>query len=177
MTTAFIGRFQPFHKGHKHVIDRYRDEKELLIVIADEESRTEENPLSFEERKDVLSRCSDLEIFTQVNHPGEDRKWTEEIIEKTGAEAVISQNERTIEAIENHSDLEIIRQEMKQSDLYSGTEVRRRIRSGEEWRYLVPDCAEKRIAELEEVIKKTGIQYEFEPGWKKENAYHDTADK
>lgn len=175
MKTAFIGRFQPFHKGHYQVIEQFGVE-EIVVVIADGESRKKENPLKAQERFEIIQECIDSETVIQQNHPGNDELWTSELLEKTGAERVVTGNSRTRNAIEENSDIEVIEQEMFQPDLYSGTEIRRRIRSGEEWRYLVPKCAEEKISEHTEIIKKTGIQYDFNPGWKKQNAYHGTSE-
>ncbi|MFB6242367.1 MAG: adenylyltransferase/cytidyltransferase family protein [Candidatus Nanosalina sp.] len=183
MKAAFIGRFQPFHLGHRHVIEKYREEfEELYIVIGSAgESRTEENPLTAEERRKVIRACyPDLEIHEIEDEEKDEegnRKWIGKIEDETDADAIISRNDLVREIVESFSDLDLVEQDLHDPDVYSGTEIRRRIRSGEEWRYLVPDCAEERISKLEERIRESGIQYEFEPGWKKENAYHGTAEK
>jgi len=176
MRTAFIGRFQPFHKGHLHAVEQF-EEDNIIIVIADGETRTEENPLEAEERREIIQECMDSETVVQQNHPGDDEKWARELLGKTDAERVVTGNERTRDAIQNNTEVKVVEQEMLQPDLYSGTEIRRRIRSGEEWRYLVPDCAEEKTSQYLEVIKETGIQYDFKPGWKKQNAYHGTAEE
>jgi len=175
MRAAFVGRFQPFHRGHMHAIEQFKDDHEIVIVIGDENSREEDNPLNFEERRETIKQCTDAEILTLENHES-DEVWTQKLIEKTESDAVISRNEWTLEAVKEYSNLEILKQDFKNRELFSGTEIRRRIRSGEEWRYLVPDCAEETISELEETIKKSGKDYEFEPGWKRENAFHGTAE-
>jgi nicotinamide-nucleotide adenylyltransferase len=175
MRIAFVGRFQPFHLGHKHVLEQFK-EHDIVIVIGNGESRTQENPLSFEEREEIIDSCVENDIVTLENFES-DEEWVEKLVEKTGAEAVVSRNEWTIEAVQKSSDLEVLEQEFEKKDLYSGTEIRRRIRSGEEWSYLVPECARDKISEYSEIFKKTGPQYEFDPGWKKENAYHGTADE
>ena len=128
MKAAFIGRFQPFHLGHLHAIEQFEDDHDIVIVIADESSRTEDNPLTFDERKAIIENCINLEVVTLENHES-DEVWANNLVDKTGAEAVISRNEWTIEAIKDNSDLEILEQEFKNKDMYSGTEVRRRIRS------------------------------------------------
>jgi len=58
MPAIFIGRFQPFHKGHLKAIKWILERKnEILIVIRSiQEFSMEENPFSFNERKEMLER-------------------------------------------------------------------------------------------------------------------------
>ncbi|PSH00951.1 MAG: hypothetical protein BRC30_00835, partial [Nanohaloarchaea archaeon SW_7_46_7] len=74
-------------------------------------------------------------------------------------------------------DLELVEQEHYRREIYSSTEIRRRVRSGGEWRYLLPECCEKDFREHLKKIRESGIQYDFEPGWKKKNSSHDTFEK
>lgn len=179
---AFLGRFQPLHQGHHQVIEAYKqsyDDLEIVIGSADE-SRTEENPLTPGEREEVIRECfPDIELLHLEDEGKDDkgnRRWAEKLEERIDADIVLTRNELVKELLESHTDLQVEEQDMYDKDLYSGTEVRRRIRSGEEWRYLVPDCAKDRLEELADIIKETGQKYEFEPGWKRENAYHGTAE-
>lgn len=183
MKAAFLGRFQPLHQGHKQVIEKYSDEyDELEVVIGSaQESRTEKNPLTAGEREIIIRECFPDPTIRKLEDEDRDdegnRRWAEKLEEKIEAEIVLTQNDLVKELVEKHTGLEAVEQDLHDKDIYSGTEVRRRIRSGEEWRYLVPDCAKEKINELTEVIRKSGTQYDFEPGWKRENAYHSTAEK
>jgi nicotinamide-nucleotide adenylyltransferase len=175
MRTAFIGRFQPFHRGHKGVVEQYSEEDLVLVIGSSGESRTNENPLTAEERKEVIHECvPEIEVF-EVEDRENDREWLREILEKTGAEKIVSGNERVLNIAEGEVKAE--KPDMHEPEIYSGSEVRRRINSGGEWSYLIPECAKEKLKEFEERIRESGTQYEFEPGWKKENAYHGTADK
>lgn len=177
-----LGRFQPFHLGHREVVEKYRDRYELVIGIGSaNEEGSEKNPLSFEDRKSIIQACyPDIEIVGIDDYSRDsegDQKWLEDLKESASPEKVISQNSLVKKLVEEDPDLELIEQDMHDPSIYSGTEVRRRIKSGEEWRYLVAECAEAAIAERVDKIKESGIQYEFEPGWKKKNSYHDTYEK
>ncbi|MFB6144900.1 MAG: adenylyltransferase/cytidyltransferase family protein [Candidatus Nanohaloarchaea archaeon] len=183
MTSAgFLGRFQPLHRGHAHVIDEYREEFDefRLIVGSADKKRTEKNPLSFEERKNLIHDCyPDIEVIaledTEKDEDG-NREWAGNL-EELDLDVIITQNELVKSILAEHTDMEVIEQEFHDKDIYSGTEVRRRIKSKEEWRYLTPDCAKERIEEFLETIRDSGIEYDFEPGWEPKNAYHGTADK
>ncbi|MFO7793818.1 MAG: hypothetical protein R6V35_02470, partial [Candidatus Nanohaloarchaea archaeon] len=152
---------------------------EFYIVIgSSEESRTDNNPLTFEERKNLIHACHpELEILgledTEKTSEG-NIEWAEKL-EKLGLDRIISGNDLVIEIIDEHTDIEHEWPEMHDEEIYSGTEVRRRINSGEEWRYLVPKCSYEEIEDLIEKIKASGTQYNFEPGWKQENAFHGTS--
>lgn len=183
MKAAFLGRFQPLHQGHYQVIENLLDEYgEIEVVIGSaDESRTEKNPLTAEERENIIRGCfpeTDIKKLEDEEKDDEgNRRWAEKLGEKVDADVLLTQNDLVKKLIEKHTDLEVKKQDLYDKELYSGTEVRRRIRSGEEWRYLTPECAKDRIEDLAEEIKQSGQQYEFEPGWKRENAYHGTAEK
>lgn len=180
--TVFVGRFQPLHQGHKQVIEDHKDsEDDFAVVIGSaDKKREEKNPLSADEREEILKACfPDLEVI-HLEDEGQDeegnQKWIENLKE-LGAEKVISRNDLVKELVSGEEDLELLVQELYDPDIYSGTEVRRRIRSGEEWRYLVPNCSEDTLENFLEEIRDSGIEYDFKPGWKRENAYHDTFEK
>lgn len=178
MKAAYLGRFQPLHEGHKKVIEKYIDEFEefVLVIGSADQSRTDDNPLTAEEREEVIRECfPNIEILYKDDHES-DEQWSKDLEEKVDANVVISQNDLVKQLIEEHTSMEIEEQELYDPEIYSGTEVRRRIKSDEEWRYLVPKCAKEKIEQLVETIKKSGTQYEFEPGWKRKNAYNSTAE-
>ena len=55
-TLVFIGRFQPFHNGHKRVIDKALTlaEQVLVLVGSSNLGRSMRNPFTFEERRDLI---------------------------------------------------------------------------------------------------------------------------
>lgn len=54
---VFIGRFQPFHNGHKRVIARALElsEKVIVLVGSANSGRTVRNPFTFEERREMIA--------------------------------------------------------------------------------------------------------------------------
>ncbi len=85
-----IGRFQPFHNGHKHLIDfslKYA-EKVVVLVGGSNKARSVKNPWTFEERKAMIQDtyiqefndgniespfCVEIEPLPDV--PGNDDAW------------------------------------------------------------------------------------------------------
>ena len=162
---AFLGRFQPFHRGHLSVVEGLDDF--IIAVGSASKSRTEDNPLSFEERKRLIEACVDTEVVGLEDTgktPEGNREWGEKL-EGLGADVIVSGNDLVKRIVRDYTDLGLEEPEMLQQSIYSGTEIRRRIRSGEEWRYLVPDCAANLLEEDLSVIRESGPSHEFEPGW------------
>lgn len=63
---VFIGRFQPFHNGHKAVIDEaLKQAKQVVVVVGSSfAARNIRNPFTFEERKAMIEAC-----YVNENHP------------------------------------------------------------------------------------------------------------
>ena len=53
-----VGRFQPLHKGHVHIIESAleRAEKVLILIGSSQESGTYKNPLTYETREEMLKK-------------------------------------------------------------------------------------------------------------------------
>lgn len=61
---VFIGRFQPFHIGHQHILDTALAQSDRVIVIigSADSTRTPRNPFSFEERKNMIAHIYRREV-------------------------------------------------------------------------------------------------------------------
>jgi bifunctional NMN adenylyltransferase/nudix hydrolase len=70
---VFVGRFQPFHNGHKAVIDAaLKQAKEVVVVVGSSfQARNIRNPFTFEERKAMIEACfTDPKYFTYAGAQG-----------------------------------------------------------------------------------------------------------
>jgi nicotinamide-nucleotide adenylyltransferase len=159
---VFLGRFQPFHKGHHETVKEYKQQYEDFVVAIGSaaKSGTERNPLSFQQRKEILESCHpEIEI---VAIEDEDRgekgyqDWTERFVEKTDPDVVITRNDLVQRLVRQYSDAEIEEQELYNPDTCSGTKIRKKIREEKDWLYMVPDCDEEKIEEYKDVIAETG---------------------
>lgn len=80
----YIGRFQPLHIGHTHIISKMLDECEKVIIAigSAQESGTKRNPLSYAYRKGLIMdtyfwQLDDM-IFVPLKdreHPSDDASW------------------------------------------------------------------------------------------------------
>jgi bifunctional NMN adenylyltransferase/nudix hydrolase len=87
---VFIGRFQPFHNGHKAVIEAALEQaKEVVVVVGSSfAARNIRNPFTFQERKAMieatfpyhtLNGLGRLHIVPVSDYPYDDNKWVNAI--------------------------------------------------------------------------------------------------
>jgi bifunctional NMN adenylyltransferase/nudix hydrolase len=96
---VFIGRFQPFHNGHKAVIEAALEQaKEVVVVVGSSfAARNIRNPFTFEERKAMIEACfteakyfnyegaqgriktSRVKVVPVSDFPYDDNKWVNAI--------------------------------------------------------------------------------------------------
>ena len=77
---VFIGRFQPFHNGHKAVIEAALEQaKEVVVVVGSSfAARNIRNPFTFQERKAMIKAVfpSDrVKVVPVSDYPYDDNKW------------------------------------------------------------------------------------------------------
>jgi bifunctional NMN adenylyltransferase/nudix hydrolase len=81
---VFIGRFQPFHNGHKAVIDAALEHaKEVVVVVGSSfAARNIRNPFTFQERKAMIKAVfptDRVKVVPVSDYPYDDNKWVNAI--------------------------------------------------------------------------------------------------
>lgn len=130
--SLFIGRFQPLHIGHFIMLKKIADESKLVkIGIGSAQlSHTKENPLSAEERKEMLEivlgkqniRNAEIYFIPDIN---DDRQWVGHVQSIVGGfDVVYSGNEWVVRLFrEKGIAVEVI----TEIDPYEATKVRNAI--------------------------------------------------
>lgn len=88
--TVYIGRFNPFHNGHAHVLRRALETSKLVIVLVGSSgaARNTKNPLTFDERKAMIeqwhagidgSYLGELRILPIRDYPYNDALWIRQV--------------------------------------------------------------------------------------------------
>lgn len=72
-TGIFVGRFQPFHEGHKKCIKKILEKCDRCIVMMRETEATEKNPFDLEKRRGMIRAAFPDEkqiLITDFEDPG-----------------------------------------------------------------------------------------------------------
>ncbi len=142
MTRAlFIGRFQPFHKGHLHAAETAEAAYDLTVGVGSAEtSHTAHNPLTFDERERVLAACiGDVDVVP-VPDQDDNEAWLDFVAETFDFDVGISGNDLVQELFRSRG-WPVEEPHYLEPDRFSGTAIRERVRAREPWRDRVPDCA------------------------------------
>lgn len=91
---VYIGRFQPFHNAHAHVIARAAEIADRVIVLVGSayQSRTIKNPFTYDERAEIIGDWAyhklpdgKLNIKPLVDQPYNDPKWIQSVQKQVSA--------------------------------------------------------------------------------------------
>ena len=147
-----IGRYQPFHKGHLMAIQEITgDGFSVVIAVGSAQlSHTLDNPFTAGERHLMIAEALEAEdIHNYEIIPIIDINryaiWVSHVEALVPPIAVVFSNNPLTKRLFNEKGYEVRAQQLYERDRYSGTEVRRRIRAGEDWRVLLPEAVVKVI--------------------------------
>jgi len=158
MRAVFVGRFQPFHKGHLNAI-KYILKKQkggIFIVIGSIERFLErDNPFFFKERKEMVLRAlreSKIKNFKIFGLPDffDDKIWASKVLAVTGLKVtdtlVFSRDPWTTKSFEK------IGVRVKPQPFFfnklSATLVRKKICRQEKWEHLLPKSVSVYLKEI-----------------------------
>lgn len=148
----FIGRFQPFHKGHLGTIQKIVETGEVKLLVigigSSDDSHTAYNPFTASEREEMIRVSLDINIPFEIkyipDHPDND-VWTKSLLEKYfDGELVYSGNELVQQLLTAAGKEVRIPPPIKNP---SGTEIRQMMVEDKDWMGFVSE-------ETQKVIKK-----------------------
>jgi len=163
---VFIGRFQPFHKGHLNVVERILSEmEELIIVIGSSQiSHRITDPFTAGERilmiKTALkkagiemSRCWIIPVPDVNIH----KLWVSQIINYVPGFIRVYSNEPLTCRLFIEEGFEVDPAPFYEREIYSATEVRNRIFNGENWEELVPESVSQIIKDIDGIERMRAL--------------------
>ena len=159
-----IGRFQPLHNGHMEVLMKCASESERLIVGigSAQYSHHPSNPFTAGERYlmiDESLREAGIDNYSIV--PIEDLNrysvWVAHVESMCPPFGRVYTNNPMTRRLFEEAGYEVSNSPMYDRCRYSGTEIRRRILEGEEWRHLVPEATARVIDQIDGVGRIAAI--------------------
>lgn len=150
-----IGRFQPFHKGHLEVMRTIAKECDSVTIgIGSAQfSHTLDNPFTAGERHLMISRAlkeAGLDNYFLVPIVDVNRYavWVAHVVSLVPPFKAIYSNNPLTRRLFTEAGYEVRGAPLFNREAYSGTEIRRRMVAGEEWKHLVPKATVKVIEEI-----------------------------
>lgn len=154
---VFVGRFQPFHNGHlKAVKGILRNVDELVIVVGSSQySHRMKNPFTSGERITMIRRALEEEGIQPSRYwivPVPDTHvhmiWVSQVVGYTPRFSVVYTNDPLTRRLFVERGFEVEPVPFHEREIYSATEIRKRILGGENWQELVPKGGAQIIKEI-----------------------------
>jgi len=157
MRALYVGRFQPFHKGHLKVARQIADEVDEVVVAVGsaQESHTLRNPFTAGERVSMITKAVDELDTTFYAIPVEDINrnsvWTSHIRSICPPFEAVYTNNPLVVRLFKEEGIDVRQNHLYEREKYSGREIRSRMLEGGDWRSLVPGATEAVVDEVDGV--------------------------
>jgi nicotinamide-nucleotide adenylyltransferase len=154
----FVGRFQPFHKGHLEVTKRILKEVDELVIIvgSSQYSHRLDNPFTSGERITMIRKAIQEERIElsriwiiPVPDLHQHALWVSQIVSYSPKFEVVYANEPLTRRLFMEAGFRVESMPFIKREVYLATEIRKRMLAGENWKELVPSSVAKFIEEIE----------------------------
>ncbi|MGQ9543738.1 MAG: nicotinamide-nucleotide adenylyltransferase [Candidatus Bathyarchaeia archaeon] len=148
MVGLYVGRFQPFHLGHLEVVRSILTKvDELTIVIGSSQySHTRRNPFTAGERVTMIReslRAAKIPFervqITPVPDINVHKLWVAHVSSYVGRYNIVFSNDPLTSHLFMEAGVKVEPIPFHRREVYSATEIRRRVLQGENWRELLPE--------------------------------------
>jgi len=155
---VFVGRFQPFHKGHLEVIKKIVKEVDELVIIvgSSQYSHRLDNPFTAGERITMIRRALEEEgiqlsriWIIPVPDVHQHALWVSQIVGYSPKFDVAYANEALTRRLFMEAGFRVEPMPLIKREVYFATEIRKRMLAGENWKELVPSSVAKFIKEID----------------------------
>jgi nicotinamide-nucleotide adenylyltransferase len=154
----FIGRFQPFHKGHLATVKFALDRIDQLVIVVGSAQKSHEprNPFTAGERIRMIKEVFDADEEADLRHiliipvPDIDvhSLWTHQVDMLVPKYDVVFANDPFTLMLFNEQGIRAIEAPLQRRDELMATTIRKRILTGENWEDLVPKPISNIIKEI-----------------------------
>jgi nicotinamide-nucleotide adenylyltransferase len=157
MRAFYIGRFQPYHDGHQHMVSRIAEDVDELVlgVGSAGDSHTQRNPFTAGERVMMVSKSvADFDITTYavpIEDLDRNSVWVSHVRSMSPTFEIAYSNNPLVIRLFEEAGVEVQQSPMFNREVLEGAEVRDRMAAGGNWRSLVPGPVESVIEEIDGV--------------------------
>jgi nicotinamide-nucleotide adenylyltransferase len=154
----FVGRFQPFHKGHLEVIKKIADEVDELVIIvgSSQYSHRLDNPFTAGERITMIRKALEEEgiqlsriWIIPVPDVHQHALWVSQIVGYSPKFDLVYANEPLTSRLFMEAGFRVESMPFIKREVYLATEIRKRMLAGENWKELVPSSVASFIEEID----------------------------
>jgi len=145
MKALFIGRFQPFHKGHLKVVQNIakRYEEIIIGIGSSQYKQTIDNPFSSDERKQMIKKTLEshgvenysIVLIPDIHNPP---KWVDHVLSIVSDFDVVISNDDFTKQLFSDKKYDVKKTEVYDRKKYSGKEIRKKIALGDKWDESLP---------------------------------------
>lgn len=155
---VFVGRFQPFHKGHLEFIRKILKEVEELIIIvgSSQFSHRIDNPFTAGERVTMIRKALEEEKISlsriwiiPVPDVNQHTLWVSQIVGYAPKFEVIYSNESLTRCLFKEAGFKVEPMHFINREVFQATKIRNLMKLGGKWEELVP----KSVANYIKTIK------------------------
>lgn len=155
-----VGRLQPIHDGHMDVISRIlEDVDEVVIGIGSAQlSHTTKDPFTAGERTMMITKAltengikSSKYYITPIQDVARNSLWVAQVKMLTPPFEVVYTGNCLVQRLFIEAGYKVTTPPLFNREVYSGTEVRRRMLEGDHWKKLVPASVADVIEEIDGV--------------------------
>jgi len=143
----YVGRFQPFHNGHLYAIKKILENEERLIIVIGSSLNSHElrNPFTLGERIQMILMALDEEgidrkryLISSVPDTPFHPAWVTRVRKSVPSFYAVYSNDPLTRVLFEEEGYIVKSIPFYNREIYSGTEIRRRILNNEDWSELVP---------------------------------------
>lgn len=162
----FIGRFQPFHKGHLETVRFALESVDTLVIVIGSAQKSHEarNPFTTGERISMIGPALDAAkvdakrvLLIPVPDVDVHALWTRQVDMLVPRYDVVFANDPFTLLLFRERNIKTVEAPLHDRSRMMGTEVRRRMAQGEDWEELVPAPVAKIIREIQGVQRVMAI--------------------
>ncbi len=155
---VFVGRFQPFHKGHLELIKKIVKEVDELVIIvgSSQYSHRLDNPFTAGERITMIRKALEEEgiqlsriWIIPVPDVHQHVLWVSQIVGYCPKFDGVYANEPLTRRLFIEAGFKVKPMPLIKRKVYLATEIRKRMLTGEKWEELVPSSVVNFIKEID----------------------------